>query len=385
MGKNKNRNKNRQSIGKLDTRSQTSDIQPTTSPRASGTASPSSAFSETSSLKWRKPFGTSDTTTTPYSVKNDQTKSWLSNKKRDSVMSNNWRDSQTRVGPTLDPARARRWRIRPSCWWPCQACKYIRGFLLAVIRAFQGPRGLDLILTTGLALTAMFAAYVGLDLVLSLVKGAAAQDITSVPDCSVVYVTIPGPVITVSLIGVSPFNPARGTYYFSVVNGTTEWLNSIAPPSRLSTLITKTPEITPIISSLPLSPSPSATLPNAPTTPGVPPPAPPPPPSVTTITTTFYSGNTLTTIIMTSQLRGNGPSVPQSTSAITAPLPPPPSIPLSPSTSPTRIGQPLRPYPTPTTPTALRTSNVPSGGPVPSSLTPGEPSSVVGAPSSLRP
>ncbi|EAT89385.1 hypothetical protein SNOG_02654 [Parastagonospora nodorum SN15] len=69
-----------------------------------------------------------------------------------------------------------------------------------------------------------------------------------------------GPIITISLINASPSNPAKGTYYFSVVNGTTEWMNSITPPSQFSTLITKTPEITPIISSVSVAPSSGTSL-----------------------------------------------------------------------------------------------------------------------------
>ncbi|KAI0576623.1 hypothetical protein TUN199_05398 [Pyrenophora tritici-repentis] len=107
---------------------------------------------------------------------------------------------------------------------------------------------MDLVVTVIFFIATIFAGYIALEFVLKALPGVVAQAFDG--NCSVVYVTVPGPIITVSLVAASPTNPARGTYYFSVVNSTTRWLNSIAPPSRFSTLITRTPEITPIVSSL---------------------------------------------------------------------------------------------------------------------------------------
>ncbi|KAF1945660.1 hypothetical protein EJ02DRAFT_304470, partial [Clathrospora elynae] len=48
---------------------------------------------------------------------------------------------------------------------------------------------------------------VALELLLKMIPVVAAQDLDA--NCSVVYVTVPGPIITVSLVGASPTNPAR--------------------------------------------------------------------------------------------------------------------------------------------------------------------------------
>ncbi|KAI2485865.1 hypothetical protein Ptr902_00555 [Pyrenophora tritici-repentis] len=133
-----------------------------------------------------------------------------------------------------------------NCWlssWPCRTTVQL------VRHSWNNSRtSMDLVVTVIFFIATIFAGYIALEFVLKALPGVVAQAFDG--NCSVVYVTVPGPIITVSLVAASPTNPARGTYYFSVVNSTTRWLNSIAPPSRFSTLITRTPEITPIVSSL---------------------------------------------------------------------------------------------------------------------------------------
>jgi hypothetical protein len=99
--------------------------------------------------------------------------------------------------------------------------------------------------------------------ILHIVKGVAAQD----ADCSVVYVTIPGPIVTVSLVGQTPTDPNHGTYYYSVINGTTRWLDSVAPPTRSSSPNTSASGINSVSSGITTTPPPG----HPPTIPGVPP------------------------------------------------------------------------------------------------------------------
>jgi hypothetical protein len=187
------------------------------------------------------------------------------------------------------------------------------------------------VLSLGIFSLLLWGAYFTLDSFLTAIPGAAAQEFDG--NCSVVYVTVPGPIITVSLIGASPTNPARGTYYFSVINGTTEWLNSITPPSRFSTLVTQTPEITPIVSSLSATaPSSSGLLTVPPTgtaiTSALPSSNPTIPESATTLTSLPMSGSTLVTSFSAS-IPGSSTSIPLPTSSVSLSSFSPPVYPIS--------------------------------------------------------
>ncbi|KAH7081380.1 hypothetical protein BKA63DRAFT_561925 [Paraphoma chrysanthemicola] len=362
MGRNKNRNKGRKHSGSI-----TAHGQRTLTKRGASSATSSVEDTSTTSSGKSTPIEQARDASPASPKLSDQApidQNGSSNQKRDSVISNTWDDSTRKGAAEPKPTIRSRWRLRPSRWWPCRACRWAQNFGVAVIRGLQGPRALDLILTLGLAFAVMFAGYVGVELVLGLLRGVEAQAMISRADCSVVYVTVPGPIITVSLIAVSPSNPARGTYYFSVVNGTTEWMNSIAPPSRFSTLITKTPEVTPVISSLPAIPAPISTQPKELSTPGVLPPAPVPPLLATTFTTTSLLGTSLITTTITSQLPGNIP--PPSTKSSRGP-----------------IGEPLRPWPTPVVPSSSSVSGPLPGAPALSSSIPGPPVSSPGAPNPI--
>ncbi|KAF2631380.1 hypothetical protein BU25DRAFT_454835 [Macroventuria anomochaeta] len=135
--------------------------------------------------------------------------------KRDSVVSSNWEEaklektSQITTKRVSDQAAWRR-KSNPSSWWPCRMYRWTRRFILATIRGFQGPRRADFILTFGVLFVCLYVAYTTLDFILfGLIKGVRAQDIVDAANCSVVYVTIPGPIITVSLIAAAPSDPAR--------------------------------------------------------------------------------------------------------------------------------------------------------------------------------
>lgn len=163
--------------------------------------------------------------------------------------------------PPLTPYRPRPrpgWVQQFSRWWPRRTCRWICNFSTALCRLFTGERWVDGIYSLVLLACFLYCFYTTMDGLLHLVKGAAAQDI----DCSVVYVTIPGPIVTVSLIGQTPTDPSHGTYYYSVINGTTQWLDTITPPIRTRTSFATIPVLTPTASAS--GPSP---------TPGVPPPS----------------------------------------------------------------------------------------------------------------
>lgn len=158
--------------------------------------------------------------------------------KRDSVISNDWGHAET--PQTLQsPDKTESWfsawysKLRPKTRWPYRAYTRGRTVVVALFRSFMGSRQVDCLIVLGFLLVCSYIAYIALDFILTgLIKGVNAQDLIRAANCSVVYVTIPGPIITVSLIAASPTNPAQGTYYYSVVSGSTEWLNSMAPPSR---------------------------------------------------------------------------------------------------------------------------------------------------------
>ncbi|KAH9861508.1 hypothetical protein J1614_011255 [Plenodomus biglobosus] len=244
------------------------------------------------------------------------------------------------------------WGPRTLSWKLCRAIRWIYNFCVALSRIqWDAQRCRDLLLTLGSIALYMYALYVVLGFIVSQV--ASAQEMEA--NCSVVYVTIPGPIITVSLIAASPSNPARGTYYFSVINGTTGWLDSIAPPSRYSTLRTKTPDITPIISSLyvtalPSGQSSTSSIGSSSTSvsPSLPLAA-----SGTTIlfTTTLLSGSTLVNTVITLL-------PPPSTSSASL-IQTPTSMPLA-TSNPVPINEPQRPWPSPVVPSS---SIMPSSGP----------------------
>ncbi|KAF1830939.1 hypothetical protein BDW02DRAFT_601261 [Decorospora gaudefroyi] len=165
------------------------------------------------------------------------------------------KDTKVETKSELQPAFQPWWAMKPNRWWPCRTFDWIYRFMVAVVRVCWNDQQAfsDVIVSAGFLCLLLVCCYVSLEFFLKALPVVAAQDMA---DCSVVYVTVPGPIITVSLIGASPTNPAQGTYYFSVINGTTEWLNSIAPPTRFNTLPTATPDMTsfsPVISSLPLT------------------------------------------------------------------------------------------------------------------------------------
>ena len=165
---------------------------------------------------------------------------------------------------TNSPTTSYRSRPRPgwvqyiSKWLPWRTCRWIRDFLTAISHLFTGERWLDGVYSFVLLACFLYCFYIAIEGLLHFVKGVAAQDV----DCSVVYVTIPGPIVTVSLIGQTPTDPSHGTYYYSVIDGTTRWLDSVAPPTRTKSPFTTVPVLTPTASS-----------PGFPPTPEVPPPS----------------------------------------------------------------------------------------------------------------
>ncbi|KAL6157379.1 hypothetical protein ACJQWK_06720 [Exserohilum turcicum] len=180
----------------------------------------------------QEPERTSTTTPSPYAVLEQPKASSpdMPKIKRDSVI------SSTSTGPPQDgkvdsspPSRPRS-RIQFRQWvsqcWPCRLFRWLYHFAIAFTRVNWNDqrRFVDLLLSLGLAALFIFGCYLVLEFVQRALPAAAAQSVEA-GNCSVVYVTIPGPIITVSLIGASPTDPAHGTYFFSVVNGTTEWLD----------------------------------------------------------------------------------------------------------------------------------------------------------------
>ena len=163
--------------------------------------------------------------------------------------------------PPMTPYRPRTrpaWVKHMSRWWPRQTYRWICDFSTALYRLFTGERWVDGVYSLVLLACFLYCFYTTMDGLLHLVKGAAAQD----TDCSIVYVTIPGPIVTVSLIGQTPTDPSHGTYYYSVINGTTQWLDSITPPTRTKTFFSTLPVLTL-----------TASAPGPPPTPGLPPPS----------------------------------------------------------------------------------------------------------------
>lgn len=158
--------------------------------------------------------------------------------------------------------RPRNWLPQPSGWWPCRMFRWIRDFTAAFLHLLVSEHWVDQVYTLVLLVGFLCGCWAAIEGVLHIVKGAAAQD----ADCSVFYVTIPGPIVTVSLVGQTPKAPNHGTYYYSVINGTTSWLDSIAPPTHSSGPTTWASAVNPVSPGITTTPPPS----QAPT-PGLPP------------------------------------------------------------------------------------------------------------------
>lgn len=157
----------------------------------------------------------------------------------------NVNETDTSTGSEDDRPRApkapRRRRVRRYVrrMWPCRIYWWLVRAVPAFFRGLWHTPWQDQFHTFGLLIAVVFGTWVAIEGLLRIFQVVSAQE-----QCSIVYVTIPGPIITVSLVGATPTDPARGTYYYSVVNGTTEWLNSIAPPTRVSSFVSSTMQIT---------------------------------------------------------------------------------------------------------------------------------------------
>jgi hypothetical protein len=161
------------------------------------------------------------------------------------------------------PRRRPLWLPQPSRWWPCRTFRWIRDFIPAFVRLLVSEHWVDQVYTLILLVGFLCGCWAAIEGVLHIVKGVAAQD----AGCSVVYVTIPGPLVTVSLVGQTPTNPNHGTYYYSVIHGTTRWLDSIAPPTQPNSPNTPSSGTSSMSSGITTPPPPG----HAPTSPGVPP------------------------------------------------------------------------------------------------------------------
>lgn len=149
--------------------------------------------------------------------------------KRDSVVSSTWEDSKRNPEPKLEPVRRNRWRRILCGLWPCRFVRWVHAVIAAFARASQGPQRRDLFLTFCLAAICIFVSYTTVELICRMIQTVAAQDTGF--DWTVDFVTISDPISTVSLIDATPSDLDHGSYSFSMVDGTTQWLNSIAPPS----------------------------------------------------------------------------------------------------------------------------------------------------------
>lgn len=129
------------------------------------------------------------------------------------------------------------WLLKPSSWWPCRTCRWIRDFVAAFFRLLLTEYWIDQVYTLLLIVGFLLGCWAAIEGVLHSVKGAAAQD----SSCDAAYITIPGPIVTVSLVGQTPKGPNHGTYYYLVINGTTRWLDSVEPPTTAVSLPTGSP------------------------------------------------------------------------------------------------------------------------------------------------
>ncbi|KAF2640370.1 hypothetical protein P280DRAFT_34349 [Massarina eburnea CBS 473.64] len=225
------------------------------------------------------------------------------------------------------PAWWKKYMSPVSGWRPCRAFRWTHNAVAIFFRGFKTQYWYDRLVTVAFLALFLFGCRVALELVLHMFSPAAAQE--SDPNCSIVYVTIPGPIITVSLIASRPTDPNHGTYYYSVINGTTEWLGSIAPPTRFSTLPTAPVSVSQTLSTATGSPPgsfltsqivPSTTQPS------------------TIIVTTSVAGSPIVTTLILSGKSTSTPQFPFSTVPTESlhsypPSSPPPSGPALPSTA----------------------------------------------------
>lgn len=135
--------------------------------------------------------------------------------KQDPVLSSSAGDPITNIGTRIHSARRRRqWYLKLRSWWPCRTYRLLRELIAALsnIRWNDQQRFRDLVLVLGLFIVSFLTGYIVIEFALGLIKGVSAQDMDT--NCSIVYVTVTGPIITVSLIDVPPTDPAHGTCFF---------------------------------------------------------------------------------------------------------------------------------------------------------------------------
>ncbi|CAE6997540.1 hypothetical protein PTTW11_00551 [Pyrenophora teres f. teres] len=103
------------------------------------------------------------------------------------------------------------WFSRGLISWPCRTIGWLYRIIVQLAwncwndwQTFT-----DMVLTVIFLIITIFACYIALELLLKALPGVAAQAFDG--NCSVVYVTIPGPIITISLVAASPTNPARAS------------------------------------------------------------------------------------------------------------------------------------------------------------------------------
>ncbi|KAI4684053.1 hypothetical protein J4E81_009216 [Alternaria sp. BMP 2799] len=121
--------------------------------------------------------------------------------KRDSVISSTWEGPKQQSEPKATTAARPRWGFRPRNWWPCRIIRWIYQFFVALTRIRWTDKQIskDLILTLAFVGIVVAGGYVALDILLNAIPGVSAQAVDG--NCSIVYVTVPGPIITISLVG----------------------------------------------------------------------------------------------------------------------------------------------------------------------------------------
>ncbi|KAI4613944.1 hypothetical protein J4E80_006632 [Alternaria sp. BMP 0032] len=120
--------------------------------------------------------------------------------KGDSVISGTWEGPKQQSKPKTTTAARPRWGFKPRNWWPCRIIQWIYRFFVALtrIRWTDKQTSKDLILTLAFVGIVVAGGYVALDILLSAIPGVSAQAVDG--NCSIVYVTVPGPIITISLV-----------------------------------------------------------------------------------------------------------------------------------------------------------------------------------------
>ncbi|KAI8938840.1 hypothetical protein NX059_004703 [Plenodomus lindquistii] len=214
-----------------------------------------------------------------------------------------------------------RWGQKILSWRLFRIIRWVYNFCIVLGRIrWDKQQCRDLIVTLGSVVLYVYSLYLVLGFLASHV--ASAHNINA--SCSAFYVTIPGSVPNVSLITASPSNPAKGTYYFAVVNGTTGWLDGIAPPNQTNTLHSMTLDIDPAFSPPVMGAYPPGQprealkwLSSTSAWPSL-----PSPPRVTTVSiSTLLSVSTLVTTVTTGVLTVNLPFPPPSFVISVCPLP----------------------------------------------------------------